>query len=175
MMIRILFACLLSLGLSTFAFAQEKNPQGEHHQSNKTFFKMMLPSPGFLLKFEADLSLSSKQVEQLEKLQESARELKQKKKTQIKSALENVEKQLKDADASEDKIQRAIKSWQDSRTDLRTEILYIHAKARNVLNEEQRQQWVKVGSQKSKLKVEKPGKAAKAKKTKDDDDEDDDE
>ncbi len=147
MFIRLIFACILSISLSTFAFAQEDSSK---HQNLKTFYKMALPSPEFLLKFEADLSLSSKQVKELEQLSESITKLKQKKRSTIKAARENLEKQLQIHDADEGKIQRAIRAVQDEKNDLKIEILFIHVKARAVLNEDQRKYWVNVGNKKMK-------------------------
>jgi hypothetical protein len=147
MFVRLIFACILSISLSTFAFAQEDSSK---HQNLKTFYKMALPSPEFLLKFEADLSLSSKQVKELEQLSESINKLKLKKKIAIKAARENLEKQLQIPDADESKIQRAIRTLHDEKSDLKTEILFIHVKARAVLNEDQRKYWVNVGNKKMK-------------------------
>jgi Spy/CpxP family protein refolding chaperone len=163
MFIRLVFTCILSISLSTFAFAQEDSSK---HQNLKTFYKMALPSPDFLLKFEADLSLSSKQVKELEKLSDNITKLKQKKRSTIKTARENLEKQLQIHDADEGKIQRAIRAVQDEKNELRTEMLFIHAKARAVLNEDQRKYWVNVGNKKMKK--------VKGKKDDEDDDEDDD-
>jgi hypothetical protein len=162
-----IFRLLMTLGLflssMTLVYAQAPDKadgatKAEKKQSTKNFFKMSLPGPKFLLKFEADLSLSSKQVDTLKELASDMKNIKLKKKDDISKAFKEFEATVSKADATEAEIKKSLKVWQDMRSEVKEQQLLILIKSRLVLNADQREKWLSVANKRKGSAKDKKGK-----------------
>ncbi len=178
MIFRVLMMLCIILSSATVLYAQavEKADQSaskeEHKRNAKSFFKMSLPGPKFLLKFEADLSLSEKQVSTLKELADDLKSLKNKKKDDIAKAFKEFEDTVSKADATEAEIKKSLKAWQGLRNEVKEQQLLILIKARLTLNADQREKWLTVANKKKSAKAKKNQKEATEEEDDDEDHED---